>query len=172
MLHHISSYAPKTAGRCSDKRNNTLFLPISQAPTDYITPSLPAQAEIHPWCKGLAELRPEMRTGLAGWGGIESLSPDGPPDPSSLFMHGKGCLELHQQTPEHSSPLKSSLPLGMPLTVVPLPTGRAGLDFRGQTNHREQPHKGRQAPYLGPHVPRHGSTQAGRQGRTKCESAL
>lgn len=127
MLHHISSYTPKTAGRCSDKRSNTLFLPISQAPTDHITPSLPAQAEIHPWCKGVAELLPEMRTGLAGWGGIESLSPDGPPDPSSLFMHGKGCLELHQQTPEHSSPLKSSLPLGMPLTVVPLPTGRAGL---------------------------------------------
>lgn len=43
---------------------------------------------------------------------------------------------------------------------------------RGQTNHRDQPHKGRQAPYLGPLVPRHGSPQAGRQERTKCESAL
>lgn len=73
---------------------------------------------------GVAELLPEMRTGLAGWGGMEGLSPDGPPDPSLL---GKGCLELQQQTAEHSSPLESCLALGMPLTVVSLPRGRAGL---------------------------------------------
>lgn len=62
---------------------------------------------------GAAELLPEMRTALAGWGGIEGLSPE-------------GCLELQQHTPEHSSPLESCLALGMPLTVVSLPKGRAG----------------------------------------------
>lgn len=100
MLHHVPPRVSKAivSEHRTDavtNRSNTFFLPISQAPS--VDPvrtlhclhrlrCIPAARERH------AELLPVMRTGFAGWGGIEILSPNVPPDLPLLFMCGNGLF--------------------------------------------------------------------------------
>lgn len=95
MLHHVpphTSEAIVSEGRTNavTKRSNTLLLlPVSQGPfADHISTfhclyrlkCIPGARERH------AEPLPGMRTGFVGWGGIETLSPNGPLDLPLLFM--------------------------------------------------------------------------------------
>lgn len=85
MLHHIPHKPPKQQSAVTKEATPFLFLflrlpQVTQAP--HCLHRLTCIPDV-----GAAELLPEMRTALAGWGGIEGLSPDGP-----LTPHCSSCL--------------------------------------------------------------------------------
>lgn len=136
--------------RHDTEQKQQFFLSVTQAlladPTSTLPclrrlKCIPSARERH------AELLPEMRTGIAEWGGMETLSQHGPPDLLLLFTYGNTLLRASPpeglQLSPGSSPEPPQSSAVEVLTLSPSSPdvarhGQAGKKEAGANQHGEQ----------------------------------